>query len=162
MLNLLRFVLRAKALRSAVPHAATVAFAAALGLAALPASARAETPDSVPGSLEMDSEGVAFEEASGEFENDPPGPPEGGMELPPVFDSLDWIRIGDTVYVTGQVTSLTGGDTVEFGGDASGSVTVDAQGFFNFNFSYSGLAGYFTAVATDLNGVESEVAIGVI
>lgn len=158
MLNLLRFVLRAKALRSAVPHAATFAFAAALGLAALPASARAESPDSVPGSLEMDLEEPAFEEASGEFENDPPE----GEELPPVFDSFDWVRIGDTFYVTGQVTSLTGGDTVTFGGVASGSVTVDENGIFFFNFSYAGLPAYFTAVATDLNGVESDVVIEVI
>ena len=81
------------------------------------------------------------------------------MEFPPVFDSLDWIRIGNTVYVTGQVSSLTGGDTVEFGGAASGSVTVDEQGFFNFSFSYTHPTGYFSAVATDLNGVESDVLI---
>ena len=119
-------------------------------------------PTASPGSLEMDLEEPAFEKVSGEFEYDPLGPPEGAMDLPPVFDSLDWVRIRDTFYVTGQVTSLTGGDTVAFGGVANGSVTVDENGIFFFNFSYAGLPAYFTAVATDLNGVESDVVVEVI
>ncbi|MBC8289181.1 MAG: hypothetical protein H8E37_02590 [Planctomycetes bacterium] len=162
MLNFLRFALRAKALRSTLPHAATIAFAAAVGMVALPEQALAETPAGVPGSLEMDPEAPTSGVASGEFENDPLGPPGGGMELPPIFDSLSWLLIDGTVYVTGQVTSLTGGDTVEFGGDASGSATVDSEGFFNFSFSFTGSTGYFTAVATDLNGVESDLIIEVI
>lgn len=84
---------------------------------------------------------------------DPP-PPE-GSETPPVFVAFNVSRVGNTVTVTGQVNSLTGGDTVDFGGVVSGSVTVDAQGFFSFSFSFAG-TGILSATATDLNGIESD------
>jgi len=78
-------------------------------------------------------------------------------EQAPYFESLR-SRLsadGTQIIITGKVQSLTGGDTVEFAGAATGSITVDTDGNFVFTFDYNG-DGIVSATATDNNGTVGE------
>jgi len=90
--------------------------------------------------------------------DEPGGESPGDIEVGgPYFDSLrsSLSNDGTQVIVTGNVRSLTGGDTVTFAGAATGSVTVNADGNFSFTFDYNG-NGIVSATAIDLNGTVGE------
>ncbi len=101
----------------------------------------------------------AGEEEPGEEPVDEPGgeSPDDTEEGAPYFDSLHsrLSRDGTQVIITGNVNSLTGGDTVTFFGAATGSVTVNEDGNFSFTFDYNG-NGIASVTAMDLNGNSSE------
>lgn len=158
MLNLRRFSLRKNILGSVSARVFALSSIVTASIA-IPSSARAEQPESpAPIQSEVLNDGSP-QVASSTLPETADGPPGMENEMPPYFSSFTVNRVGNIVHVYGQVVSATGGDTVEFGGNTSGSTVVDGQGNFTHTFNYPGYSGVVSAVATDLNGEESETVI---